>query len=437
MKYLDKAVLLLSCMVEVYILFDFFENFFERKQVFKKYRKVILISIITAGMLFLINLMRNTYMNLFGVLILFWLYVSLLFCTSLGNRLVYLVIAFSIFWGCEFLFVVLLEIPSYFFQQTSIVKLSEIPWQMLTMKLLTYILFVIVKQFSDKSKKRMSDKIFIIYLCVPVANLGIMLLTSYSGMEFNERLPMRALMSLCFALMLIGNILIFYAFNQYSEEMSISMRQELTIIRQKADLSYYAHVQEMNEKYKTFIHDTSHYLKAIGELARKKQNDSILDILCELNVELENSAMTVYSDNHVMNAILNEKDAQCSKEGIPLDVYVEPGTHMGRVNDADMITMLGNLLDNAICASGQGQEEHVVKVRIFMQNEGSFCVVKITNNFEGEIIRSENGFVSTKKEKGIHGIGIQSVKNTAEKYNGYLECFVEAEIFTAILVLPA
>ena len=72
-----------------------------------------------------------------------------------------------------------------------------------------------------------------------------------------------------------------------------------------------------------------------------------------------------------------------------------------------------------------------------MQNEGNFCVVKITNNFMGEIIRNENGFVSTKKEKGIHGIGIQSVRNTAEKYNGYLECLIENKIFTAILVLPA
>ncbi len=437
MEHLDKAILLLSCMVEVYILYDFFNNFFERKKTFEKYRKVIIVSIIIAGMLFSLNLMKNTYANLFGVLILFWIYISIIFCVGLGNRLVYFIIAFSIFVGCEFLFIVLLEIPSYFMEQTSIVNLSEIPWHMLTMKLLTYILFVMVKQISNKSKKRMSNKIFIIYLCVPIANLGIMLLTFYSGMDFNKRLPVRALMSACFALMLVGNILIFYAFNKYSEEMSISMRQELTIIRQNADLSYYGHVQEMNERYKAFIHDTSHYLKTIGELARKKRNDCILDILCELNVELENSAMAVYCENHVINAILNEKVAQCSREGVQFDVYVEPGTHMDRVSDADIITMMGNLLDNAICASGQGQKEHYVKIRLFMQNEGNFCVVKITNNFMGEIIRNENGFVSTKKEKGIHGIGIQSVRNTAEKYNGYLECLIENKIFTAILVLPA
>ncbi len=437
MEYLDKAVLLLSCVVEVYILFDFFDNFFERRGSFEINRRIILISIITTGIMFLINLMNNTYLNLFGVAILFFLYVSLLFCTSFGNRLIYLIIALSIFWGCEFLFAILLEIPSYFHQQTSIVRLSAIPWQMLTMKLLTYILFVIIKQVSNKSRKRMNSKIFMMYLCVPIANLGIMLLTYYSGLEYSEKLSMRLLMSVCFALMLLGNILIFYAFNRYAEEMSLSMRQEVTIARQNADLSYYAHVQETNEKYKEFIHNTSHYLKTIGELARKNQNDSILDIIYELNVELEHSAMAIYSENHVINAILNEKEAQCIKEGILFDVYAEPGTHMGSVADVDMITMLGNLLDNAICAARQGKKERYVRTRIFMQNDCSFCVVKITNDFGGEIIRSEKGFVSTKKEKGIHGIGIQSVKNTAEKYNGYLECFIEKDIFTAIQVLPA
>lgn len=322
MQYLDKIVLLLSCMVEVYIIFEFFKNFNKRKEIFKKKRKV-------------------------------------------------------------------------------------------------------------------NNKIITMYICVPIANLAIMLLAYYFGIEFNGEYPMRVFVSMCFALMIIGNILVFYIFNRYSEEVNTNIEHELKIACQNAELSYYAHIQETNEKYMEFIHNTSHYLKAIGELAKKNQSDSILDILCELHVELEDSALSLWSENPIINAILNEKEAQCSKMGVSFDAYVEPGTHMGNVSDMDKITMLGNLLDNAICASIQGQEDSFVKICIFMQNKGSFCVVKITNNFEGEIKRNENGFISTKKEKGIHGIGIKSVNNTAENYNGYLECFIEENIFTAILILPA
>ena len=75
-------------------------------------------------------------------------------------------------------------------------------------------------------------------------------------------------------------------------------------------------------------------------------------------------------------------------------------------------------------------------IRIYSENDGCFNILKIKNYFAGEVITTASGFVSTKEEQGIHGIGIKSIENTAEKYNGYLECFVEEQLFMAVLVLP-
>lgn len=435
MEYLNEAILLFGCLVEMYIVYDFFDNFFERKSFFVKYKYVVAVSILFAFLLFAFNLLGNAYINLFVATVLFFLYSSIIFRANIGSRLIYLMVSSSIFWGCEYLFAIMLEIPCYLLRQTSDIKLSEIPWQMLTMKLLTYFLFTLVKQCSNKSRRRMNSKVFSMYLCVPVANLGIMFLSYYSSMDLFRELPMKVCMSICVALMVVGNILIFYAFNRYSEQLSINMNKELIIARQKADLGYYAHVREVNEKYKKFIHNTSHYLKTIGDLAKINQNDSIVDILKDLNVELESNVIEIWSENHVLNAILNEKKVQCEKREVVFDVYVEPGIRMREISDMDMITMLGNLMDNACYAANKGWGDKFVKVRIFMQNEGHFFVVKIINNFSGEIIKSEKGFVSTKKESGLHGIGVLSVQSTAEKYSGYLECFGEQNIFTAILVL--
>jgi len=114
---------------------------------------------------------------------------------------------------------------------------------------------------------------------------------------------------------------------------------------------------------------------------------------------------------------------------------VEPGTALTGISDADMITMLSNLLDNALRAV-KDTEDKLIIVRIYSENEGYFHIIKIENHFTGTILNTDSGFISTKKEKGIHGIGIKSVENTAEKYGGYLECFVEDKLFTAVLVLP-
>ena len=97
--------------------------------------------------------------------------------------------------------------------------------------------------------------------------------------------------------------------------------------------------------------------------------------------------------------------------------------------------MLSNLLDNALQAV-KNVEDKLVVIRIYSGNEGCFQIVKIMKHFNGVILNTGTGCNSTKEEAGIHGIGIKSVENAAEKYGGYLECFVEDNLFTAILVLP-
>jgi sensor histidine kinase regulating citrate/malate metabolism len=304
------------------------------------------------------------------------------------------------------------------------------------MKLLTYVLFTAIKQFFGTSKETINNKIFLYYLCIPIASIAIMLLTYYSGIVSSISLITQISLSASFALMLFGNISVFRAFNRYSEELHINAEQKIIITRQALDLQHYDQIQRLGVQYQDFVHNISHYLKTIGELAKENRNYNIISILQDLNIELENNVLaTTYCDNPVVNAILSEKKSMAEKNNLDLDIYVEPGTALTGISDADMITMLSNLLDNALRAV-KDTEDKLIIVRIYSENEGYFHIIKIENYFTGTILNTDSGFISTKKEKGIHGIGIKSVKNTAEKYGGYLECFVEDRLFTVVLVLP-
>lgn len=204
------------------------------------------------------------------------------------------------------------------------------------------------------------------------------------------------------------------------------------------ELSYYEELQKKDQKYSEFIHNLNHYFKAIGELAKEDNCEHIVSILEDLNVEMEENECIIYTNHKVLNAILSEKRAEAEEKSVAFDAYVEPGIKMGAVSNGDLVAMLGNLIDNAIRAASQCMTENRwVVTRIYMEQNGRICVIKMINPFVGEIVRGKKGFVSTKKEEGIHGIGIKSISNTAEKYNGYLECIVEQERFTAILILPS
>lgn len=436
MEYFDKIILFFSCIFEVYIFHDFFRAYFEFRG-----NKQILGKRVTAGFLavlclLVVNTYGNTIINLAGSLIIIWVYFTVVFQADFGSRILYFLIAFLAGLGCEFLFAILLSIPAYIGEQSSVVKLSDIPWHIFTMKLLTYILFAMIKQFFGHSKKTVNNQIFIYYLCIPIASLGIMLLTYYSGIGSSVQFTTKALLSVCFAVMLFGNIFVFSAFNRYSDGINTNAEQKLIIARQAMDLQYYNQFLKLDNQYRDFIHNTSHYLKIIGEMARENKNEKIISILQDLNVELESSISTIYCNNSVINSILSGRKSVAEKNGVNLDIYVEPGADLANISDADIITMMNNLLDNAIQAARTAENKSVI-VRMYLENAGSFYIIKIKNGYGGVIKRTDSGFQSTKNEKGLHGIGIKSVEHTAEKYNGYLECFAEDKIFTAVLVLPS
>lgn len=435
MELLDRVILFIGCIVEIYIVFDFYNSFFEIRKKIKNQLEIILYSIMAIILLLIINLIGNAYVNLLCFPLLLWLYVTLLFAADIGKRLFYLVTAISVIIGCEFLFVVLLKLPTYFVKQTSYTELSNITGQVLTMKLLTYVLFSVIKQISSKSKNRISKKIFLRYMCLPIASLSIMLIMYYSGVDFTDNFLLKTMMLICFLLMLTGNILIFHAFNIYEKEVTNGLEQQSIIMKKDAELKYYMQISEINEGHKEFIHNTSNYLKVIGELAKEYKTEHILKIIKELNIELENNEMKSYCEIPVLNAILTEKSLWAKKYKINFDSYIEPGVNLGHVTDSDLVTILGNLLDNAIRAAANCEQNKNVKIRIFMQNGGNLCVIKIINMFTEKLRRNDKGFLTTKKENGIHGIGLKSVESTAKKYDGHLECFIEDKEFQAVVLL--
>lgn len=432
MEYLDKIIVLINCIFEVYIFFDFFHHYFDYQSHCQLLWKRIGISLCAAVGLFGIHAFGSPYLNLWGSIIIIWLYMKALFQANSGTKLLCLIVSFSVSLGCEFLFGIFLHIPFYFHNQNSFIYLAEIPWYLFSIKLLTYIILIIIKQFTTHPQKLIDQKIFVFYLCIPISSLIIMLLIYYSGVNFSISLLTKALISVSFALVLFGNIFIFCAFYRYTEELYKITEQKLIMLRQVKNFNQ---TQTMEDKYQEYIHNISHHLKTIGELAKENRNSNIISIVQDLNIDLENNILTLYCSNVVLNAILSEKKSVAERNDIEMDIYVEPCSDFIKISDMDIITMLGNLLDNATQAAANADYKRI-KVRIYKENEGCFHIIKIENRFSGQVYRIEQRFLSTKEEQGIHGIGIRSVEKTAEKYGGYLECFIEKNLFTAVLVLP-
>lgn len=222
-----------------------------------------------------------------------------------------------------------------------------------------------------------------------------------------------------------------------AKRMRNLLEQARKISMYENELVYLEQLEKKEEKHSEFIHNMNHYFKAIGELARQEHCEHIIDLMEELNINLMQNERIIYTNHKIINAVLSEKMSKTLDLDLDFDVYVEPGSQFGEVSSSDWVVMLGNLLDNAFEAGNKCEKEkRKITLRIFMEKDGKVCVVKIKNYFVGKPKRHKSAFISTKNEKGLHGIGLKSVENTIEKYNGYLQCLVDDDTFTSILILP-
>ncbi len=202
------------------------------------------------------------------------------------------------------------------------------------------------------------------------------------------------------------------------------------------ELSHLEQLEKKNTEHNKFIHNIHHYFVAIGSLALEQNYEGILNLLNDLNVEINSRQSTFYTSHRVMNAILSEKFSQAESMQIPMNIYVEPDVCLQNVSDGDIVIMLGNLLDNAIESTSRITDStRYINIRIYHENAGHICVIKVENPFLTPVKYNKKGHILTSKKQGLHGYGLKSVNQTAGKYGGYLQCTDENQTFTSILIL--
>ena len=431
--FLDYLVLFLGNIAYVYMVDNFFSNFFEVKESVKnKYIRSLLALIFVIARLGL-NSFQSGYINLLGIQLLMLFYIMLIFSGSIGRRLVSFVMAIALILGGELLFAVIIGVPYYMAGQTRDIGMSSLVIPYFILILMTYLLFIIVGQFSSKARENMPSRIFSMYLCLPISSLGILVLTYHSGINVIENVAVRIMLIVCTTLMFLGNILISFAFQQHVKESYEKNEIELLMMKREMEWKHQMKLVEQNEERHKFIHDIANLLKVIRGLIDEKDDGEVIKIISELSIDIEKNERIIYCQNPILNILLSEKVAEAEKSNVDMNVFIETNVHLGKIGEIDLITSLGNLLDNAIRGASECNEKKEVNVKIFI--EKGMLVTKINNRFSGKLIRKEGRFLTTKKDKNNHGFGIKSVENVANKYNGRLICTENGKEFQALLYL--
>lgn len=140
------------------------------------------------------------------------------------------------------------------------------------------------------------------------------------------------------------------------------------------------------------------------------------DCLDECNVLLS----FIHGGSSAQEALILDKKSRCDALGIRFidEIRVLPAD--GTIQEIDIISLLGNLLDNAIeaCrASGSSdpyiRAESTIKKKVWQ--------LTVSNSKDPELSPKKTGMATTKKDARDHGLGIGIIRSIVSKYNGTLK----------------
>ena len=160
------------------------------------------------------------------------------------------------------------------------------------------------------------------------------------------------------------------------------------------------------------------------------------DVATDDIVASNNDAVVIETGNSSLDGLLTSKWQIARHKNIDLSVCVDC-SDTDFIKPIDIFTIFGNALDNAIEAADKADDNNRL-IRMRSRRVQNMIVVRIENGYNG-IINKENGQLkTTKKDSDLHGIGMASIKESLNKYNGVISYDEDEEnkIFRLTIVIP-
>jgi sensor histidine kinase regulating citrate/malate metabolism len=232
------------------------------------------------------------------------------------------------------------------------------------------------------------------------------------------------------------NILVFYLINDIVEREVQMHENQIFQIQAKNQLKMYRSISENFDNQKRKTHEYKNQISCIESLLEKKQYAKLEEYVKKIYGSLNSEPDAINTNHVIVNAVLNTKYKEADENGIVFVLRVNDLSQL-RMDDEDIVTILSNLLENAVeackkCESGK----RIIKLKIV--NEDGMIKIGVKNTFRNPVCYENGEIKSTKTlQTEEHGVGIKNIIGVIEKYNGSYVIKNDDEEFYFSIVIPA
>lgn len=238
-----------------------------------------------------------------------------------------------------------------------------------------------------------------------------------------------------FAALLISTFVIYIVIFRmlYLSHERILLQQENIHTQHQIELrdEQYHRITETISATRRLRHDIKHHILTVQGFLTEGNTAKAETYLNEYLDTVTKYEIMSLCGNSIVNMIVSHYYTLAKENLIDFTIYINIPKELP-IQNSDISVLLGNLLENAVTAAASAPEGQRW-IRLNMIVSGKTLVVTVDNGFDGAAEYKNGEYLSTKPEHT--GLGLKSIVNIANKYNGDTEFTHEDTVFHSSVML--
>lgn len=296
----------------------------------------------------------------------------------------------------------------------------------IAISIVLWIIYKIISAFKNINTEIALPRTFDIIIVV----LSIIIFSMETAIFSQENIvdSIKVISVICMLLVLF---LIIYLYDVISRYYAERIQSEVI----KREKNYYLRQAELLEQgdkgMRALRHDMKNHLYAITSMIGD-ENEEVKKYIGNIAEKIEKNEIYSSTGNVALDSVINYKLSKASEQNIQIysNIIIPSNIKEGV---EDLVTIIGNLLDNAMEASENVVEDRYIRMKIKYKRGTMFVDVK--NRYDG-IVNQKNGELTTKKaDKAFHGIGLKSVRAAVNNHDGTMKVDFDEKEFRVKVML--
>lgn len=295
-------------------------------------------------------------------------------------------------------------------------------------ELIYWFIYLVIKQFRFvKNNVELPVKFTVLIIGIEI----VLVFMQFAILKQEQLDNMLAAMSML--IVFLVNILLIYLYDSLTNIVQETAKRQI-LEREKL---YFHNQSELLQKnfmeLRLFRHDLKNKLYVLDKMLEQEKYDETRQYVSKMTEKIAHTMSYSQTGNIAIDSIINYKLTEVANHNVEIitDIMIPENI---RLDEDDIIIILGNLLDNALEALKKCENKKTLYLS-FCYKQG-YLIIEVKNTYQNIIIKRKGKIITSKKDKRNHGIGLQSITSVVNRYEGVMESHNDEKWFSVKIILP-